>query len=68
MRIMSPPKFIMNISLIMRLIIALIVFQCTPDLGPAQLCDNRRHQKEAEGESERERGGSSALLAAAPLS
>ena len=28
MRIMSPPKFIMNISLIMRLIIALIVFQC----------------------------------------
>ena len=29
MRTMSPPKFIMNISLIMRLIIALIVFQCT---------------------------------------
>ena len=31
MRIMSPPKFIMNISLIMRLIIALIVFQCNED-------------------------------------
>ena len=29
MRIMSPPKFIMSISLIMRLIITLIVFQCT---------------------------------------
>ena len=28
MRIMSPPKFIMSISLIMRLIITLIVFQC----------------------------------------
>ena len=26
---MSPPKFIMNTSLIMRLIITLIVFQCT---------------------------------------
>ena len=35
MRIMSPPKFIMNISLIMRLIIALIVFQCGVDAaGP----------------------------------
>ena len=33
MRIMSPPKFIMNISLIMRLIIALIVFQCTTTPG-----------------------------------
>ena len=33
MRIMSPPKFIMNISLIMRLIIALIVFQCVAAAG-----------------------------------
>ena len=33
MRIMSPPKFIMNISLIMRLIIALIVFQCSCNLS-----------------------------------
>ena len=32
---MSPPKFIMNISLIMRLIIALIVFQCNPNLNPS---------------------------------
>ena len=32
MRIMSPPKFIMNTSLIMRLIITLIVFQCVSDL------------------------------------
>ena len=37
MRIMSPPKFIMNISLIMRLIIALIVFQCMA----ARVLDNQ---------------------------
>ena len=29
MRIMSPPKFIMNISLILRLIITLTVFECS---------------------------------------
>ena len=37
MRIMSPPKFIMNISLIMRLIIALIVFQCAEAKGNTPL-------------------------------
>ena len=47
MRIMSPPKFIMNISLIMRLIIALIVFQCTQQREPRRAA--RLEHDEARG-------------------